>query len=73
MYVDDIAVGQTRLANGDARIAALRSDVRGGLFVGGVPAGNDFRGMSASLQGLTGCIYDVVIDERFVLQLMFSA
>ena len=64
MYVDDIPVGQTRLANGDARIAALRDGASGGLFLGGVRTGEDHLGMAASLQPLAGCLYDVVIDKR---------
>ena len=65
MYVDDRPVGQTRLANGDARIAALRDGVNGGLFLGGVRPGEDYSGMAASLEPLKGCIYDVVIDKRY--------
>ena len=57
MYVDDIPVGQTRLANGDARIAALRDGASGGLFLGGVRTGEDHLGMAASLQPLAGCLY----------------
>lgn len=66
MFVDDVAVGQTRLASGDARIAALRDGASGGLFLGGVRTGEDVRQMAASLEPLRGCIYDVVIDKRCV-------
>ena len=62
LYIDDLAEGFFRLASGDARIAALRSE--GGLFLGGVPYGTDVLGKAASLESLKGCISDFVIDKR---------
>ena len=66
LYVDDQLVNKTRLASGDARIAALREPDRGGLYIGGLRSGDDVQGMAASVTSLRGCVANVIIGGRLL-------
>ena len=61
VYVDDVLVNSTRLDRSTRVVAAPEE---GGLFFGGLPGGFNVPTMVGSVNALTGCVQDVIVNNK---------